>query len=182
MSDNENTVERIAAAVRGGDYSEFDSLIKLCVFVPENSLSAARKLGFEYEDLRQEGVIALLHALHSYDPAAGAGFRTYSSLCIRRRITSVLRFATRSKRLPMADYVPIEESSAVAAEQDWMQDVELRDMKERLFRRLSPMESEVFRMYLGGLSYREIATRLGKTEKSVSNALGRIKGKLLPEL
>ncbi len=47
MSDNENTVERIAAAVRGGDYSEFDSLIKLCVFVPENSLSAARKLGFE---------------------------------------------------------------------------------------------------------------------------------------
>ena len=82
----------------------------------------------------------------------------------------------------MADYVPIEESSAVAAEQDWMRDVELRDIKERLFRRLSPMESEVFRMYLGGLSYREIAARLGKTEKSVSNALGRIKGKLLPEL
>ena len=32
MSENENTVERIVAAVKNGDYSELDNLIKLCVF------------------------------------------------------------------------------------------------------------------------------------------------------
>ena len=40
MSENENTVERIVAAVKNGDYSELDNLIKLCVFVPENALSS----------------------------------------------------------------------------------------------------------------------------------------------
>ena len=44
MSENENTVERTVAAVKSGDYSELDTLIKLCVFVPENALSAAQKL------------------------------------------------------------------------------------------------------------------------------------------
>ena len=56
MSENENKVENIVAAVRSGDYSELDTLIKLCVFVPETAISAAQRLGFEHDDLRQEGV------------------------------------------------------------------------------------------------------------------------------
>ena len=182
MSENENTVERIVAAVKNGDYSELDNLIKLCVFVPENALSVAQKLGFEREDLRQEGIVALLHALHSYDPAMGTSFRTYSSHCIRRRIASVLRSATSSKHLSMADYVSLDGGSEIAQQQDWMQDVEIRDIKERLFRRLSKMEGEVFHLYLVGLSYKEIAGRIGKTEKSVGNTMQRIRSKLRLEV
>lgn len=181
MSENENKVENIVAAVRSGDYSELDTLIKLCVFVPETAISAAQKLGFEHDDLRQEGVVALLYALHSYDPAMGANFRTYSSRCIKRRIASVLRSVTSSKRLSMADYISLDSGCEIAQQQNWMQDVELRDIKERLFRRLSKMEAEVFRLYLAGLSYKEIAGKIGKSEKSVGNALRRIRGKLRVE-
>lgn len=181
MSENENKVENIVAAVRSGDYSELDTLIKLCVFVPETAISAAQKLGFEHDDLRQEGVVALLYALHSYDPAMGANFRTYSSRCIKRRIASVLRSVTSSKRLPMADYISLDSGCEIAQQQNWMQDVELRDIKERLFRHLSKMEAEVFRLYLAGLSYKEIAGKIGKSEKSVGNALRRIRGKLRVE-
>ena len=177
MSENENKVENIVAAVRSGDYSELDTLIKLCVFVPETAISAAQKLGFEHDDLRQEGVVALLYALHSYDPAMGANFRTYSSRCIKRRIASVLRSVTSSKRLSMADYISLDSGCEIAQQQD----VELRDIKERLFRRLSKMEAEVFRLYLAGLSYKEIAGKIGKSEKSVGNALRRIRGKLRVE-
>lgn len=181
MSENENKVENIVAAVRSGDYSELDTLIKLCVFVPETAISAAQKLGFEHDDLRQEGVVALLYALHSYDPAMGANFRTYSSRCIKRRIASVLRSVTSSKRLSMADYISLDSGCEIAQQQNWMQDVELRDIKERLFCHLSKMEAEVFRLYLAGLSYKEIAGKIGKSEKSVGNALRRIRGKLRVE-
>lgn len=181
MSENENKVENIVAAVRSGDYSELDTLIKLCVFVPETAISAAQKLGFEHDDLRQEGVVALLYALHSYDPALNTSFRTYSSKCIKRRIASVLRSATSSKRLSMADYISLDSGCEIAQQQNWMQDVELRDIKERLFRHLSKMEAEVFRLYLAGLSYKEIAGKIGKSEKSVGNALRRIRGKLRVE-
>lgn len=181
MSENENKVENIVAAVRSGDYSELDTLINLCVFVPETAISAAQKLGFEHDDLRQEGVVALLYALHSYDPAMGANFRTYSSRCIKRRIASVLRSVTSSKRLSMADYISLDSGCEIAQQQNWMQDVELRDIKERLFRHLSKMEAEVFRLYLAGLSYKEIAGKIGKSEKSVGNALRRIRGKLRVE-
>lgn len=181
MSENESKVENIVAAIKSGDYSELDTLIKLCVFVPENAVSTAQNLGFEREDLRQECLVALLYALHSYDPAAGANFRTYSSRCIKRRIASVLRTATSSKRLSMADYVSLDGGHEIAQQQDWMQDVELRDIKQRLFHRLSKMEGEVFRLYLTGLSYREIAEKIGKSEKSVGNALRRIREKLRTE-
>ena len=81
----------------------------------------------------------------------------------------------------MADYISLDSGCEIAQQQNWMQDVELRDIKERLFRRLSKMEAEVFRLYLAGLSYKEIADKIGKSEKSVGNALRRIRGKLRVE-
>ena len=82
----------------------------------------------------------------------------------------------------MADYVSLDGGSEIAQQQDWMQDVEIRDIKERLFRRLSKMEGEVFHLYLVGLSYKEIAGRIGKTEKSVGNTMQRIRSKLRLEV
>jgi RNA polymerase sporulation-specific sigma factor len=43
---------------------------------------------------------------------------------------------------------------------------------------LSKLEQQVLKLYLQGLSYEEIAEQLGKTEKSIDNALQRIRGKL----
>lgn len=178
MSENESNIEKIVADVKNGDYDRLDELIRLCVFVPKNALPVAQKLGFEFDDLRQEGVVALLYALHSYDSAFGAGFKTYSSLCIRRRFASVLRMTNSSKHLSMADYVSIDDEYALPEEPDWMQKVELSDIKERLLRLLSKLEKDVFGLYLGGFSYREISAKLGKSEKAVGNALQRVKEKL----
>ena len=56
------------------------------------------------------------------------------------------------------------------------------DMKKRIFGILSEFEREVLRLYLGGFSYRSIGEKLGKTEKSVGNALSRIRKKLRTEI
>ena len=41
---------------------------------------------------------------------------------------------------------------------------------------------EVLKLYLGGFSYKAIAEKLGKTEKSIGNALSRIRKKLRTEI
>ena len=43
---------------------------------------------------------------------------------------------------------------------------------------LSDLEYRIFELYLGGYSYAEISKQIGRPEKSVDNALRRVKEKL----
>ena len=47
---------------------------------------------------------------------------------------------------------------------------------------LSPFERQVLTLHINGLRYREIAQQVGKSEKSVENALSRIRIKLSRQL
>ena len=49
---------------------------------------------------------------------------------------------------------------------------------ESIHTTLSPMENIVLDAYLDGWNYRQIAEKMGKTEKSIDNALQRIKTKV----
>ena len=53
-----------------------------------------------------------------------------------------------------------------------------RELQERIKSNLSDFELQVLRQYLRGASYREIANSLDKSEKSVDNAIMRIRNKL----
>lgn len=53
-----------------------------------------------------------------------------------------------------------------------------KNTKRKLISKLSKMETKVLDLFLKGLTYQEIAERLGKTPKAIDNALQRIKGKL----
>jgi RNA polymerase sporulation-specific sigma factor len=53
-----------------------------------------------------------------------------------------------------------------------------QQMYEKIQGYLSSMEKEVLELYLEGKDYTEIAKILGKTDKSIDNALQRIKGKI----
>ena len=53
---------------------------------------------------------------------------------------------------------------------------------QRRFPRLSPMENQVLDYYLDGNGYTEIAKIMGKTPKSIDNALQRIRGKIKEQL
>ena len=53
-----------------------------------------------------------------------------------------------------------------------------QQMYENVQKNLSAMEREVLELYLEGKDYTEIAEILGKTDKSIDNALQRIKSKI----
>ena len=83
------------------------------------------------------------------------------------------------------DYIPIDDidlASKSEPETDWIEKETFFNMKKRIFEVLSEFELEVLRLYLNGFSYKIIGEKLGKTEKSVGNALSRVRKKLRAEI
>lgn len=148
--------------------------------------------GGDSEDLSQEGMFGLLSAIREFDPSQGVSFRSFAEHCIRMRLYSAVKTASRLKHLPLNDSMPLEQlsddpSSQLSAAPELFrrspEDLVLaRESKEELkdlFERcLSKMEKRVLDLYLDGLSYRDIAQVLQKDEKSVDNTVQRIRRKL----
>lgn len=181
MRKNEKKIEAMAEEVRKGDYTDLGKLLGLCAYIPKETFAFARKLGYEKEDIYQESVLAFLRALHSYKDENGASFRTYAGICIRNHISSILRSGRRQKNSAMVDYVPIDDIdivSEIEPEAQWIEKEALSDMKKRISEMLSDFEYSVLSLYLGGFSHKAIGEKLGKTEKSVGNALSRVRKKL----
>jgi len=162
--------------------SEYGRLVKAC----------ARPYflaGGDSEDLIQEGMLGLLSAIRTYDPEKGTKFSTYAEFCVRRRIYSAIKSASGNKHTPLNSYISLEsplldESSTqnvsfLRSLEDFVIAREQAGEVERLlYGTLSRFESDVLELYLEGMSYRDMAIRLGKSEKSVDNAVQRIRKKL----
>jgi RNA polymerase sporulation-specific sigma factor len=149
--------------------------------------------GGDSEDLIQEGMLGLLSAIRQFDPDMNASFRTYAEICIKRRLLSAIKSASRLKHLPLndglsLDYILSEESQTQLAanseafrrtpeEQVLARESEI-ELYETFAQQLSRLEKQVLTLYLDGLSYGEIAYEVHKDEKSVDNAVQRIRRKL----
>ena len=141
--------------------------------------------GGDSEDLIQEGMVGLLHAVRTYDEERQALFRTYAEVCIRNRLLSAIRAAGRDKHSPLNHSISLENPlfDMASAQGDNPEDmlIDREDWKERLSalkEQLSGFEAKIFRLYLSGLSYGEIAQQMGRSAKSVDNAVQRIRRKV----
>ncbi|MBQ6412030.1 MAG: sigma-70 family RNA polymerase sigma factor, partial [Ruminococcus sp.] len=120
--------------------------------------------GGESEDLIQEGMFGLISAIRQYDPGNGAAFHTFAEHCIKRRLLSAIRSASRMKHFPLNDGLSLEQLSEdmsvpFAAIPDYIQPspeelVLARENKEELYsafqNRLSKFEIQVLDLYLDG--------------------------------
>ena len=148
--------------------------------------------GGDSEDLIQEGMFGLLSAIRQFDKSAGASFRTFAEHCIRKRLLSAVKSASRLKHFPLNDGMSLEQLSEDPSPQLSVTPeffryspenlVLARESKEELYavfaQCLSKLERKVLDLYLDGFSYGEIAARLGKDAKSIDNAVQRIRRKL----
>ena len=128
-----------------------------------------------------------------FDPEMNASFKTYAEICIKSRMYSAVKSAARLKHLPLndclsLDHILSEESQTQLAanseafrrtpeEQVLARESEI-ELYETFAQQLSRLEKQVLTLYLDGLSYGEIAYKVNKDEKSVDNAVQRIRRKL----
>ena len=180
----------------GGDALAEEALVERYLPLVDSCARPMKLFGGEGRDLSQEGVFGLISAVRSFDPENGASFRTYAEHCIRMRLLSAVKSASRLKHFPLNDSMSLEQLSeesdprlsAVLEEfHRNPEDVVLaRENTEELYKALSEClskyEKTVFSLYMDGLSYLEIGNRLGKDIKSVDNAVQRIRRKLARNL
>ena len=149
--------------------------------------------GGDSEDLLQEGMFGLIKAMREYDESNGASFRTFAETCIRRRLYSVLRSAASEKHQPLNKailYDPYDPSFFDANLSTAQGDPELEligrekaaVLLESTRKQLSDFEVKILGYYLDGLTCREIAETVGKSAKSVDNAVQRIRRKVERQL
>ncbi|MBQ8513734.1 MAG: sigma-70 family RNA polymerase sigma factor [Clostridia bacterium] len=135
------------------------------------------------DDLRQEAMVALYRAALSYDPdekGRDVSFGLYAKICINNALISALRkYRSEKKKREAAKTKgrngaknapgPFE---TIASRED------AAALLAKIREQLSGLERQVFDYYIVGKSAGEIAERLGRSEKSVSNALYRMKVKV----
>ena len=158
-------------------YADFLPLVKSRAAVYSDNPS-------EYEDFVQEASIAFLDAVRSFKPNK-AKFPAFAKLCIDRRLNDCLKHTLRKGNVPKTAFVDsaaldnglIEDTAsdpaALVIDEDKYSDL-LKCIKTSL----SEFEYDVFELYVLDFSYSEISARLGVTEKSVDNAVQRVRMKL----
>ncbi len=182
------------------DTVQFDEVAKLLARVRKGSSGAFLELSEKYkpllesevsryisslsdadlDDLRQGALVALYHAALSYRTDYGVTFGLYAKVCIVNGIADALRYLTKKTAdVSMESLADDDLLGGDENPQSLMLDKEgfaLALNKARAV--LSELEYRIFELYIGGYSYAEIADQIGKTEKSVDNALRRVKSKL----
>ena len=146
--------------------------------------------GGDSEDLLQEGMFGLIKAMREYDPNRDASFHTFAGTCIRHRLYSVIKAASCLKHVPLNQSVPLNTSFFDANPSFAQVDPELllidrekaASLLQSTHKQLSEFEVEILGYYLDGLTSREIAETVGKSPKSVDNAVQRVRRKVARQL
>lgn len=192
--------EEIIRQYHQGKEDAIDYLLEKYKHLVKKKARTLYLIGGENDDLIQEGMIALYKAIRKFDPDRESSFVRFATLCIERQLYNVIKGANRLKNTPLNSYISLysplggeQETDDTARETlaDTLQPAELMNpedilidrenvtnLEQTLEDRLSVFEKEVVNLYVDGQNYAQIAKRLGKSPKSVDNALQRVKKKL----
>ena len=144
-------------------------------------------VGGDRDDLIQEGMLGLFKAIRSYDPEREAAFATYAGTLVSHQILSAVKASQRQKHQALNRSISMNEieeqkgdltlGTAESPESIVLDLENTRELRERIFALLSPMEKKVLERYLEGYDYLQIAEQMGRPPKSIDNALQRIRAK-----
>lgn len=176
--------EQLVLAAQSGDERAMEGIIARYRSFVSATVSGYYAIGFDKEDIVQEGMIGLYKAVLDYNPEK-AGFRSFARLCILRRVFSLLKFTSRQKNVPQnlcvsldSDEGETKASEVCDPEALLINKEDMLGYIEKINAVLSPFELQVLSYYVDKLSYKDISKILGKDIKSVDNAVQRIKKKL----
>lgn len=149
-------------------------------------------IGGEQEDLIQEGMIGLCKAITSFNKDFGGRFENYAILCIDSQIKTLIKKENNKKNFSLNNSVSIElfrsedgeELNLVTSgivnspETTFLSMEKCNYIKEQIVNNLTIGQKKVFRLYLMGKTYGEIAEIIGSNNKHVDNVLSKIRKKL----
>lgn len=179
--------EELIRMMREGDREVAEYLAEKYKSLVRKKARTLYLVGGDTEDLIQEGMLGLFKAMQDYSPDRSASFLTFAGTCIDRQLYSAIAVSNRKKHLPLNSYLSLsagewESQERMSVEQNPEEMVidqeNVRIIRAKIEARLSKFENQVLSLYLDGADYVRIARLLGKSPKSIDNALQRIRTKI----
>ena len=143
--------------------------------------------GLDRNDLIQEGMVGLSHAVDTFSELEDTVFYTYAKKCVERRVISAIVSAHRKKHKILNESISYDDPIIV---NDRLLKDSISDplniilstdneakIESKLRAKLTPFETEVFELMIAGCSNKEMAEILSIEYKQVDNAIQRIRGK-----
>ena len=181
--ESKKTDEELVALYQGGDKQALDGLMLRHSGLVRSCARRFFLIGGETEDLIQEGMIGLYHAIQDYKKSeTSSSFKNFAYLCVSRRIIDAVRVAASKKNTNSGYFLsalPYETADAeLGPEEMLILSDERKEFRQKMSKALSDFEFKITTMYVEGMSSAEICDATGKSAKSVDNALQRSKRKL----
>lgn len=187
-------LQELLLSVRAGDQGAFSRLYEQYLPLIEHlaaqyAQSLASSEDEDTDDFRQEAALTLYQAALAYRlEQTSVEFGLFAKICIKNRLIDRLRTLHR-RALPIGaarsqesgERENLEElvDDAAVDPEERLVDAEALDALNALIERnLSRYEQRILKLYLSGYSVREIAGTVKRGERSVENAVYRIRRKL----
>lgn len=149
--------------------------------------------GIELSDLIQECTIGFEEAIKNFNQIDNVSFYTFANVCMERQLMSELTRLNRDKHKLLNEAIPLEtideynesnnlidfiKDNSNNPEMGLLSNEEFHELYQKIATKLTTLEECVFKLKIQGFSYKEIADILEKDEKSIDNAIQRIKNKI----
>ncbi len=185
--------EELLRQIRGGSDDAMECLLERYRDMVRKEARRFFLAGGDEEDLIQEGMIGLFKAITSYQEGKNASFSTFAYLCVQRQIYTTITAFNRKKHIPLNTAISLFEQKSQedelsldeiletpeeTPEEMMLRKEEMNDYYRMIDQNLSKFEKQVMYHYLNGENYTTIAKQLGKSDKSIDNAIQRIRRKI----
>lgn len=181
------TDEELVALSKKGDEKATDTLFNKYKPLIKSKVKTYYLIGGDKDDVYQEGLIGFYKALIDYSGGMNVPFGAFANICITRRMQNAVKFANRKKHSPLNNYLSMDDeenanqlvtNDVFDPQQIFINSEKYEALKSDIDNILSGFEKQVFLFYIKDMSYADIAKATGKTQKSIDNAVQRIKRKL----
>ena len=177
-------LRELIVQVRHGKQEAFEELLRIyepliLSYVGRFYSNAAIQ---DSDDIRQELTVAFYNSILSYDISQTAvSFGLYAKICLNNALITLIR-AQKNQKSPETVWLDVEEMDQDREDpsEELIKSEEMRELNSRIEKTLSPFENQVWRAFVMGESSKEIARHLNTNEKSIDNAIFRIRRKLKP--
>ncbi len=183
------TDEQLVAVAKEGNSSAIDELFNRYKYVVSAMAHSYFLVGGDTEDLLQEGMLASFKAINTFN--GKSSFKSYLYLCVKNRILTVIKSSNRFKNQPLNNYISLSgiadgdlDKSEIIIDSDFSPEEKYinaetaKELENKIKNALSDYENQILTLYLKGYSQKEISEKLIKKDKSIDNALQRIKKKI----
>lgn len=193
------TDEQLAVMARAGDLDAEEMLMRKYKETVRKKARTYYMAGADEDDIVQEGMIGLLKAIRQFDPEREVSFGAFAGICITRQMISATRSAGRDKHKPLntsvslsnpvadeGDAITIADTLRTDTDQDPEELLVFKDIAEDILHNgdniFSDFEMQVITELIKGSDYQRVAMKLGRSVKSVDNAVQRAKKKIVKHL